>query len=438
METLSKALSDQSFVFKKSAFSPYNILIFLYFSTTCAELLNIKFIIFRLKLNFVVALFVFLYCLYVGRVVVLERYLRAFLVLLGCMFVSLFNSANIVASVGFLFFFVFTYSVYTIIPMTLQQYDFQSTMSIYSWSFIVLGSFSIAQVLFSVVGIDLPFVMQKIGNTLARGQAWTYEPSFFALYMTPFISYENARYFLLNEGKSFRVFLYNIMFLSTTSTGCFFTYIWFIFILGIFLRKNDPKKWKKLLFKCCGLFFSVLAIFSLVLPKGFFMLFKFFVGEYGTSSFWCRWNGLVRCWNIFLEHPLVGVGMGGVSSYSSQKYFGVHIDPLDPMILDIYPGMNVTTEILASLGLLGVLGFIYLFYLIFKDFRATMRIPFLSREEKINVQAFAISLCVTAFTYQFSQSIMRSYIWVHIAICIGYLHLLQETYSAKQDGSVST
>lgn len=409
-------------------FSPFPFLLFLYFSTTCAELLHIPCIIFKIKANFAIGSIMFALILISNKLVINQRYFSIFLYLLVCTALSTYNCANKIAAGGYLLFFIFTYFVYFVVPQSLLKNRTALLMNIYSQSFLILGCFALAQVLFSFCNIILPCVTQKIGS-LARGQAWTYEPSFYALYMTPFISYENTKYFLTSSKKHLRFLFSNLVFLSSTSTGCFFSYLWMFTLLIYLLKKHKLKKWKTILIRFSFFLTSLFGLFAAAFPSGFTMMFKFFIGGFFThGSFWCRWISLVRSWNIFLEHPLIGVGLGGVSPYTANKIYGLQMDALDPNIMAHYPSMNVTTEILASFGILGSLGFVYLFYQIYKDFKCTLQIPFLSKKELANVQAFAVSLCTTAFTYQFSQSIMRSYIWVHIALSIGYLYFLQSKY----------
>jgi O-antigen ligase len=135
---------------------------------------------------------------------------------------------------------------------------------------------------------------------------------------------------------------------------------------------------------------------------------------------------------IFYDHPLFGVGLGAGPYALASKLSNHSINLLDPDIHNHYNAMNVTTEILASLGLVGACLFFGFCYLLIQTFRTAYRIPNLEPEEQKNLIAFALSICVLFVTLQFSQSLMRPYIWVHIGLFVGYAQSLQRRSIEKE------
>jgi O-antigen ligase len=123
--------------------------------------------------------------------------------------------------------------------------------------------------------------------------------------------------------------------------------------------------------------------------------------------------------------------MGGGPYYLMLKERG-YIDFSDTSIFAYLAPMNVTTEVLAGLGLVGAIGFGYFFYLLFRMFRRTLRLS-LSVEERRTLIALALSLCVCFATLQFNQSIMRAYLWIHTGIFCGYARALQHKWLAVKD-----
>src|SRR5579864_1402291 len=101
--------------------SLFSILLFAYFATTCGELLNIKFVIFRLKMNFLFGFLLFFLCS--KELLLIKKYLIVFVVLLISILASLLNSAHIIACTGFLFFYIFTYFSYFVVPTSLMKYN---------------------------------------------------------------------------------------------------------------------------------------------------------------------------------------------------------------------------------------------------------------------------------------------------------------------------
>ena len=120
----------------------------------------------------------------------------------------------------------------------------------------------------------------------------------------------------------------------------------------------------------------------------------------------------MRCWDLFLENPFFGVGLGGVGKeLYMQHHFGdaavlltnptlEQLEPFDPM--------NVTTEILASLGLFGTFAFALLLFRCAKYLRPHT--------------PFFLSTIVMLTALQFNQGLFRPYVWVHLALALGYVH----------------
>lgn len=225
----------------------------------------------------------------------------------------------------------------------------------------------------------------------------------------------------------------NFLLLISTSTGCFFTYLAFLFCLG-FMKWNRIIRDTSFLKISWKIFLTIAALFALLwvvdphlISQGFLKLF--WAGVIHHHTFLARWKGIYEYWNIFLEHPILGTGLGGASAYYALKN-EIPIALSDPDILDTGMAMNVTTEVLASLGLIGALAFCYFFFTIWKNCRKTLRLS-LTPEERIDILSLIISMCVMFFTLQFSQSIMRPYTWLHVGICIGYMKFLQAKYQNR-------
>ncbi len=76
----------------------------------------------------------------------------------------------------------------------------------YSLAFSCLGLYAFFQIILSGVGIYDPLATQRVGS-LARGQGWMYEPSYYALYMTAYVMFRNAlAIFGSNEPFPLKVF----------------------------------------------------------------------------------------------------------------------------------------------------------------------------------------------------------------------------------------
>ena len=393
------------------------VLLFLYFIATPADKLHIPFVLFKIKLtNLLCPLIAMGFCLLYRQLHLERSYIWIFFYLLACMLLSASLSAYFSTAIWFVLFFVFTFLFYFLLPMQFVAHLPQETVwSAYSAAFIGTGLYVAAQYTCSLFGVNLPGVEQWFG-TVARGSAFCYEPSYYALYFTPFLMFENARYFMgsAERIKTGALLFYNLCFLLSTSTSCFFIYLFFYLL--------QPYRALRLL----ALFGVLCGAIYLVFPEMFQMLFKFFYIGLTHYSFVERWEGLVRDWNFFLEFPWIGMGLGAIPSYMQELAYGNawHADiDLRYAFISTY----VTMELLASLGLLGTVGFIWLIARIAFDFWRTLRMP-ITLEERIRLKSLAISLLVLLFAMQFNQSMMRAYVWVHVAIAVAYASSIRTRY----------
>lgn len=415
---------------------PFLILLFLYFATISTDLLYLKTSIFKIKLNNAIAALLALYFLFNFRNLRIEtEQFLASMLIFGSFVISALNSCNQIACSGFIFFYLFNFFVYFLIPINLYNViDSKFLLKLYFSGFLAAGIYAGCQVFFSLFGFVLPGVEQWI-YSVARGQALAYEPSFYALYMTPFAIFQTTKFILQKkEERNLKdLLIATFCLLISTSTGCFFSYVALIFVLCLFSYLGIIDfSIKKLLFKSFLVFAIVFCLLWIInkdlIEKGFLKLF--YSGITNHFTFQCRWRGIVNYWNIFMEHPFIGVGLGGGTTYFLIHSTNQYIDILDPDILNtsVAVPMNVTTEVFASLGLLGACSFLNFFHKVKKAFARAYKLEFLTEDEKIHLISFAASLCVVMVTLQFSQSIMRAYLWLHFGISVGYANYLWQKY----------
>jgi O-antigen ligase len=222
--------------------------------------------------------------------------------------------------------------------------------------------------------------------------------------------------------------------LVSTSTGCVFSYLALLVCVGFLKLAKVIKKislfislWKFLF--GISLFFVCLWIIDSNLVSYGFLKF-FWTGIAYHPSVRARWLLIQEYWDIFLENPILGVGLGGSAAYCAKK-LELPLSPDDPLFLALGSASNVSLEVLGSLGLLGALMFGCFFYTLWKNSRITLRLP-LTREERIDMISLIVSLCVMFFTLQFNGSIMRPYTWLHVGVCVGYMKFLYAKYRLQK------
>lgn len=416
-------------------FNFFFVFLFIYFMTIPAELLHIKISLFKLRVNHALALWLFVtLCLSQNLRIADRKLFMGFLALLSSFILSAILGIYPYRSFGYVLVALFTYVIYFLLPLNLMLlFDTQKILRLYFVSFLFVGIHAALQVFLSAAGIIDPFITQYVsmGTGLARGQAMTYEPSFYALYAIPFVAYANAKY-LLADRWSFGAFLkivsINLLLLISTSTGAFFSYFVFCLIgfscsylplvqkIVIGLRRNLLVFMGGfgLIFCTIGLFFQELFINT---------FYKFFKMGFSHWSFLERWKGIVDAWNAFCQFPVFGLGLGGVGYYqcmhaNQEELVKLHAPTLD--LLELFDPTNMFTEMLASLGLYGLLAFSYFGWTIYQIAHKLLKNPLISLEEKKTAVALLLSVVVMFICLQFNQGIFRSYIWTHVGIFVGY------------------
>ncbi|NGX59033.1 MAG: hypothetical protein KR126chlam3_00177 [Chlamydiae bacterium] len=428
---------------KPKVFDVLDPFLFLYFFTLHADQLNLTLHSYTIRFNNLLALFLILALLlrFKEKLISFDRKLVLGLLAVACsLFISFYYSPYRSRCFYFCGWFGLTILCYFVLPyLLLLHLNTRKIIKLYLFSFMLVGLYGCAQLLFSFIGFLDPFCGQFIVmGKIVRPNAFTYEPSYYALYMTPFVIMANLHY-LLRKGHDFFIFkslnlshllLINFFYFVSCSTGALFAFIIF-FCLLLALRIGSLKK--KVL-KYASLFSLSSILLALLLPafsKTYFLKFftlKFFLHH----SFHERWCQIYNCFKIFIHHPLKGVGLGGVPVYLSERC--VNGDPGYMFTLvqeraalsatnpvKYFEPSNITTEIIASLGLLGILAFSYLIGYFVRSARQALRSKNLNQTQKHWILLFFISTLVTLMVWQFSQGLFRIYIWTHLGLFFAFL-----------------
>jgi hypothetical protein len=113
--------------------------------------------------------------------------------------------------------------------------------------------------------------------------------------------------------------------------------------------------------------------------------------------------------DVFFEHPLIGVSLGGVATEIGRTR---HNDVFDNESIKDNEGICTTAEILAACGLVGSIPyFLYMRRLTWTTICQADR-----SELGVIVKALGWSLLFLLLILQFNETILRSYVWLHIGI----------------------
>lgn len=409
----------------KASFTFLYMLLFLYFFTEHADQLSLSFAGFSFRLNNVIALFFlafFLARLRKGLFAFDKKLVHALLVVTSSIALSLFFSPYKARCFVFFGWYGFTVCCYLLLPYLLVFHLPQEKLfKLYFFSFLCVGFYGTLQFFLPLAGIKDPFSSQEIFARWARPNAFAYEPSYYALYMTPFVILANGA-FLIGKLKKRYFVLSNLFFIFSTSTSAFFAYLVFAICLPFFRLVSLRQ-----LAKCVGVFALSTTGLVLLFPQMARQYFlKFFYGDFQSHhSFFERWVGIVNCWKLFLAHPLLGVGLGGVPASLNEAWangdarynFEIQEKALTGS-LKLFEPSNVFMELLASLGLVGMLAVGFFLFVYLRSAQKALRRA--REEEKKWIGITLLSMLVVVVVLQFNQGLLRTYIWTHFALSYAY------------------
>jgi hypothetical protein len=303
----------------------------------------------------------------------------------------------------------------------------------YAYSFPLVAGFGAIQFLLPLLGFRGPFVTQWwIPDVLARVNGFSYEPSYFATYLLiGFVftgSLRRNRSSLLPTRTLLAIHWFTAtgIVLSSSRMGISFMFI------DIFLSQlrpwrsflADSLKFRIAIVKVRALVPSLLSIvFSGVIIAGSSLAIEnnpaialIFLSGTGISdtaahSVLQREDALEETITVFLQHPLIGRSLGGVS-VAIASLQGEKVQSFEAS--KDFEGMSVFAEALAASGVIGIIPFVcFLITTLRKPLRlARIASPFYS----MLLRALLRSLLFAWAILQFNQNILRPYLWTHLAI----------------------
>ncbi|MFZ0595091.1 MAG: O-antigen ligase family protein [Bryobacteraceae bacterium] len=305
----------------------------------------------------------------------------------------------------------------------------------YAWSFAVVAGFGIIQFCLPLLGWGAPLITQWwIPDVLPRVNGLSYEPSYFATYLLigfVFVgSLRRANSKLLPCKTLLGIYWLTLIgiVLSSSRMGIVFLFaeiflaqfrVWQSFL-------KDFLRFKFVLSKLRPLVPSLLSITVIAATAAGTLnalennpaLMLMFLNGTGISNTAAhsvieRENSLEDTLRVFIEHPLIGQGLGGVSSAIGDLY-GEKVQSFEAS--KDFEGMSVFAEVLAASGVIGVIPFV--FFLV-----ATIRKPLKLARTAAPLDASLLRSLVRSLVFawailQFNQNLLRPYLWLHLAILV--------------------
>lgn len=317
----------------------------------------------------------------------------------------------------------------------MRHIDYETVLKVYRYGFLFVALHAIGQLVFSAFGIIDPFAGQFIGP-LVRPHSYTYEPSYYALYLAPWVMFLTSKAIFANTKRislrDVRELLWiHCAYLVSTSTSAFISYfIAFptflcikVFILGKHYGSYVYRKARWVFLGLIAALATAFAVVPSIFQQYFFKFFNVNFAKHGSFS--TRWKGIERAWSTFIEYPFFGRGIGGVGAHHYHLINNTEAQtPLTLQEVELFDPQNVITEVMSSLGLYGFIGVMCIVVIMAVDLWRIVRLEQISEKEKLISIALTTSWVMQMLILQFSPGLFRNYIWIHTGIVMGFNHML--------------
>lgn len=318
----------------------------------------------------------------------------------------------------------------------------------YTISFPLVASFGIAQFILPLVGYPGLFVEQWwIPDHLARANGFSYEPSYFATYLLiglVFVASLRHSHSPLFKQRTMSIIYWITavgILVSSSRMGIIMLLLDFLLVrltpwLKVFRELFEGRIVSKSLKALIPSFvyLTVLSVITLAFSHivvddpsiGVMLLNGTGIGNTAAHSVLQREDAFSDTLTVFLEHPLVGQSLGGVSSAIA----GLHGEIVSSFEASkLFEGMNVFAEALAASGAVGIIPFAIF---LTKTIRNPLRLASVVDPLYGNLlRALVRALLFCWIILQFNQNMLRPYLWVHIAV-------LCAVYSAARNSGMRT
>jgi hypothetical protein len=352
---------------------------------------------------------------------------------------AMFIPLSGVMTIGLTFFALLLFTVVSVLAVV-QLYGesehIESLMRMYLLSYVAIAVLGLFQFGLPVVGLPSFDVIQWIvHDRLPRINVFSYEPSYFATYMTMGwimlveLRFSRAR---MTQGKLWKwatILVTAALVLSTSKTA------WAFMLLEIVLR-GAPHVWIAVRRVLAGLRRGLLILYlpsrrfvfnSLVLLVLLAVGARFVTHFLSDPRILLSGTGLAhqpahslndrvgvarQTLDAYLEHPFIGRSLGGVSAYIASRN-GVQITSIE-MVRKFW-GFPVIMDVLVASGLFGFIPFlVYLYANTFGALKLATR--YWPAERAKWMRALARAMIFEWLTLMVDQNLLRVYLWFHFTM----------------------
>lgn len=318
--------------------------------------------------------------------------------------------------------------------------DIEHLLSWYVLSFVPAALFGLFQFGAPFIGITPPLVRQWwIRGVVARINAFSYEPSYFAMYLS--MGWIMSAYLLQHPVRWISKWLLRACFviegLALLLSGARTS--WVLFVVWI-LQYPVKLLWhlafgrlrmgvlRSTVMACVAVGLVVSSAIEIGGPNLSVIFRGMAVMGASSGSFDVRANTLVDTFRVFEDSPYLGRSLGGVNVAIAEQH-GEMPGTFEEASKD-FTGLSVFLEALAASGVVGFVPFMtYWAVLLWKPWRLTRSLP---PDRRNTMIALIVSLMGSLLLLQINQNILRLYLWFHIAVLSALYHRESRDYVVRE------
>lgn len=419
----------------------FSLLIFAFLFLNIADLLSIYFGIFKLRASYAFTFLLFPFIFARGHVIS-KKFLWGFFAFSLLCVASIFNS-----SIFWRSFFYYLQEIYIlagcffIASWLVRFFPIKKVLFLYLGVYIVIAFHGLFQFIAPFLGVEDPFISQKIGTFFNRPNSVCLEPAYFSYYLS-FIVSSVGVYFAVSskvsKQKKMLLFVLSLSSLFSMTTTALVQYIWIFSLciaMGLLFRKKIPFA-AILPLLAAGCIYVGAIFMSPILAWPVVGKFIEEDGSLTSGPDVTRVELATASWEYFKKHPLFGYSYGGLGPLVYAQLINEHAENLDTLegsdFWDKDP-QPIPFQLLASFGIIGILGFVVAAFLFVKRgilaYRITRKAPqnILSNlndlQDDLNenhlVLASIASLSSIIIGGVWMMGPLIPALWVHLGLCYG-------------------
>ena len=339
----------------------------------------------------------------------------------------MYNSGYLVKGIAYALWVGFDIlTLFSVSSVIYVSSDYERILKSYMLTFVIISLFSLVQFTMGFLGFGDIFLVETwwIQNKIPRINGFSYEPSFFAAYlitgwaMITWLNYKKVFIFTENRQFLFTIIMMLPLVLSGSRLGVLMMALFYFFLLSLNILRSvyyyklsarlklfTPFTFTAMTVIVVGIFVSMTIDYRLLLMG---------LGASGNSVS-IRSQGFMYVINIFLENPIFGVSLGGLS-YHVAKAQGLSVGSFADSKIE---GNGIILEIFAATGIVG--GILFTLYLCLLCFTSLKASRLVQGREGTYIFAALVSLITLWLILQPNQNVLRPYFWMHLGILSGLL-----------------